>query len=357
MSDYHKEQIAEYTIRLRALLEELPYFLGDFFRGISNTTAIKTRVAYAYDLKLFFTYIVKYHSKLKDISFEDMKVDCLEEITAEDIESFLEYITYYKRPSLFIPEKNIDTQNEQQGKSRKLAAIRSMYHFFYKKQKISCNPAEIVDRPKIHNKEITYLEPDEVANLLDLIEYCNTDALSDTQKAHIAHSQKRDLALISLLLGTGIRVSECVGININDIDFRSNSFKVVRKGGDESTLYFNDEVRQALLEYIAQREKQKNKAEKEEALFLSNRGTRITVRAVQNMVKKYARIVSPTKKISPHKLRSTYATSLYHETEDIYLVADALGHTNINTTQKYYAHMADEHRRSVVKYVNLRKNE
>ncbi len=94
------------------------------------------------------------------------------------------------------------------------------------------------------------MEADEVANLLDLVENCDTDAMSNTQKAHIAHAQKRDLALISLLLGTGMRVSECVGIDIDDIDFRNSSVKVTRKGGNESTLYFNDEVEESLLDYI-----------------------------------------------------------------------------------------------------------
>jgi len=353
---YHEQEKRNYTIRLRAILEECPYFLGEFFRAMSNTASIKTRVVYAYDLKIFFTYISQHHKKLKGIAVEDMQLDCLNEISADDIENFLEYLTYYQKPDPLCPEKMIDIQNDAVGKTRKLAAVRTMYQFFYKKQKVSSNPAAIVDAPKIHKKQIIYLEPDEVANLLDLVENCNTDAMSHTQKAHIAHSQKRDLALISLFLGTGMRVSECVGIDLNDIDFRNNSVKVTRKGGNESILYFNDEVQQALLEYIAQREKQKNKAEDEQALFLSNRGTRITVRAVENIVKKYSRIASPSKKISPHKLRSTYATSLYQETGDIYLVADALGHSDINTTQKHYAAMGENRRRSAPKYIKLRKN-
>ncbi|MCI8628712.1 MAG: tyrosine-type recombinase/integrase [Firmicutes bacterium] len=356
MSTYHEQQKISNTIRLRAILEESPYFLGEFFRNIANTTSIKTRVVYAYDLKIFFTYITQHHKKLKGMAFEDMKSDCLNDITIDDIEDFLEYLTYYQKPDPLCPEQMIDIQNDAEGKARKLSAIRSMYNFFYKKQKVKSNPAAIVDSPKIHNKQIIRLEADEVANLLDLVENCDTDAMSNTQKAHIAHAQKRDLALISLLLGTGMRVSECVGIDIDDIDFRNSSVKVTRKGGNESTLYFNDEVEESLLDYITQREHQKNKSEQEKALFLSNRGTRITIRAVQNIVKKYARIISPSKKISPHKLRSTYATSLYKETGDIYLVADALGHADINTTKKHYAAMEESRRRSASKYVKLRKD-
>ena len=94
----------------------------------------------------------------------------------------------------------------------------------------------------------------------------------------------------------------------------------------------------------------------EEALFLSLQKKRITVRAVQNLVKKYASKVTTLKKITPHKLRSTYGTSLYKETGDIYLVADVLGHKDVNTTRKHYAAQADERRRMAAKAVHLRKD-
>ena len=83
---------------------------------------------------------------------------------------------------------------------------------------------------------------------------------------------------------------------------------------------------------------------------------RITVRAVENLVKKYAKIVSPLKKITPHKLRSTYGTNLYRETGDIYLVADVLGHSDVNTTKKHYAALEDERRRSARNKVRLRES-
>ena len=356
MSTYQEEEQIKYTIRLRAILEELPDFLGEFFRGISNKTAIKTRVSYAYDLKLFFQYLSEHHKKLKGIPLEDMEISCLEKVKADDIDCFLEYITYYSKKDSNT-NKVIYISNGEKGKARKLASIRAMYRFFYKKEKISVNPADVVESFKIHDKQIIHLDKNEVEELLDLVENCNTNAMTHRQKAHIARSQKRDFALISLLLGTGMRISECVGINMNDIDFKNNSVKVVRKGGNESTLYFNEEVQETLLDYIAQREQQKKKSEKEEALFLSNQGKRITTRSVQNIVKKYARIVIPAKKISPHKLRSTYATSLYQETGDIYLVADALGHSDVNTTKKHYAAINENQRKNAASFIKLRKNE
>ena len=145
-----------------------------------------------------------------------------------------------------------------------------------------------------------------------------------------------------------------MGINIDDINFSENEFSIIRKGGNQDILVFGDEARAALLNYMLERE-QMNAAEgHEEALFLSLQSKRLTVRAVENLVKKYAAIVTPQKRISPHKLRSTYGTNLYRETGDIYLVADVLGHKDVNTTRKHYAAVSEDRRRLAAKVVKLR---
>ena len=140
--------------------------------------------------------------------------------------------------------------------------------------------------------------------------------------------------MLTLLLGTGIRESECVGLDIQDLDFDTNGMRILRKGGSEVILYFGDEVREALLDYLDERELITAKEGSEDALFLSMQRSRISVRAVENLVKKYSRTVTTLKNITPHKLRSTYGTQLYKETGDIYLVADVLGHKDVNTTRK-----------------------
>ena len=165
----------------------------------------------------------------------------------------------------------------------------------------------------------------------------------------------RDLALTTLLLGTGIRVSECVGLNIGDVDFNNDRINITRKGGYESFVYFGEEVRDALLEYLEERKKMIPVDGHENALFLSNRMQRISVRNVEVLVKKYASSAVTTKKITPHKLRSTYGTRLYKETGDIYLVADILGHKDVNTTKKHYAAMEEERRRRAKDAVVLRE--
>ena len=164
------------------------------------------------------------------------------------------------------------------------------------------------------------------------------------------------MAIVTLLLGTGIRVSECVGLDVTDIDFNTNGIRVIRKGGSEMIVYFGDEVEKALKDYINGSRKLVNPQEgHENALFYSTQRRRIGVKAVENLVKKYSRQVTPLKKITPHKLRSTYGTTLYQETGDIYLVADVLGHKDVNTTRKHYAAQDESRRRSAANVVKLRK--
>ena len=206
--------------------------------------------------------------------------------------------------------------------------------------------------PKIHEKAIVRLDVDEVAQLLDEVE--SGESLTTRQQMYHQRTKTRDLALLTLLLGTGIRVSECVGLDLDDVDFKNNGIKVHRKGGAEVIVYFSDEVMEALISYIEERRMIHPVEGHTNALFLSLQNKRITVRAVENLVKKYSKLVTNLKNITPHKLRSTYGTSLYRETGDIYLVADVLGHKDVNTTRKHYAAIEDERRRQAAKYVKLR---
>jgi site-specific recombinase XerD len=149
-------------------------------------------------------------------------------------------------------------------------------------------------------------------------------------------------------------VSECVGLDLQDINFKDRALKVHRKGGYESIVYFGHEVADALQDYMEERMTVIPKDGHENALFLSLQNRRITVRAVENLVSKYSSIVTTLKKITPHKLRSTYGTRLYRETGDIYLVADVLGHKDVNTTRKHYAAIEEDHRKKAADIVKLR---
>ena len=219
---------------------------------------------------------------------------------------------------------------------------------------IQTNPTVLIDTPKVHDKSIIRLDADEVAILLDYIEHCG-DQLTGQKRVFYEKTKERDLAVVTLLLGTGIRVSECVGLDVEDVDFKNNGIKVTRKGGNEMIVYFGPEVEKALKRYLEVREGITPLPGHEHALFYSAQRRRIGVQAVENLVKKYARQVTTTKKITPHKLRSTYGTALYQETGDIYLVADVLGHRDVNTTKKHYAALDDARRRQAATAVRLRE--
>lgn len=343
---YHDQVNKENIEKMRAVLQELPKFCKQFFRGIENTTSTRTRLGYALDLRIFFEFIQQNNNALRRTPIREYPLSLLDQLGREDIEEYLDYLElYYKDDKEY--------RNDERGKSRKLASLRSMYHYFYTSELIEKDVAALVPMPKLHEKEIIRLDPDEVATLLELVE--NGEELTETEKRYHRVTKTRDLALLTLLLGTGIRVSECVGLNLNDVDFKNGGIRIIRKGGYEAVVYFGEEVEDALLDYWDERTHKTAATGHEDALFLSMQNKRISVRAVEKLVKKYASKVTSLKKITPHKLRSTYGTNLYRETGDIYLVADVLGHKDVNTTRKHYAAQQEENRRRAAKAVKLRE--
>ena len=345
---YKEQNDIQNTLKLREVLNTLPDFCRDYFRAIDTTTTTKTRISYAYDIRIFFQFLLDTNPAFKDHTLRDFKVDVLDQIKAVDLEEYMEYLKVYQ-------SKDKTETNGERGLKRKISALRSFYAYYYKRELIHTNPTVLIDVPKIHQKTIVRLDTDEVAMLLDYIEHCG-ESLSGQKRVYYEKTKERDLALVTLLLGTGIRVSECVGLDIEDVDFKNNGIRVTRKGGNEMIVYFGDEVAKALKNYLEVRSGITPIAGHEHALFYSTQRRRMGVQAVENLVKKYAREITTTKKITPHKLRSTYGTALYQETGDMYLVADVLGHRDVNTTKKHYAAIDDNRRRKAATAVRLRED-
>ncbi len=345
---YHEQKDIENIKKLREIIRELPPFCTEYFRGIEPRTSSRTRIAYAYDLTVFFDFLRKENPVFARMGRKDIRLEHMDEITVSDLEEYMEYLKYR------FNDHNQQITNKERGIMRKISSLKSFYNYFFRIEKLTTNPAALVQLPKLHEKEIIRLDVDEVALLLDEVE--QGENLTEKQKAYHNRTCVRDLALLTLLLGTGIRVSECVGLNLDDVDFKNGGIHIHRKGGKEVTIYFGTEVEEALLDYLEERKEIAEAPGSEEALFLSLQRKRISVRSVENLVKKYAKLVTPLKKITPHKLRSTYGTNLYRETGDIYLVADVLGHSDVNTTKKHYAALEDERRRSARNAVKLREH-
>lgn len=337
---YYEKRDLKNIKKIGDYLSKLPEYCYDFFTGIENNSSTLTRVNYAMDLYVFFDYLEKYLlKKEKDkISLKD-----LDELEARNIENYLSYLSYYENGEKML-------KNTERGKARKLASVRSFFKYLFNHDMLSSNVASKVETPKLHTKEIVRLEKDEVERMLDAVQ--SPTSFTNRQREYNKNTRDRDNAIVTLFLGTGIRISELVGLNVDDFDFSQNAFKVTRKGGNQTILYFSEEVEEALYEWLEKRETLPI-SEDEKAMFLSLQNRRICTRAVENLVKKYAKESTPLKKISPHKLRSTFGTNLYRETQDIYIVADVLGHKDVNTTKKHYAAISEDMRKSVAGKVKI----
>ena len=344
---YHEQLDLKNTAQLRELVKELPAFASDFFRAMEIKKATNTRRNYAYDLNTFFYFLRTQNPYFKDKDIRTLPVSILDDIQPVDIEEYLSFLTYYERDGQLY-------RNHEEGKARKLATLNTFFGYYHKKGMIEKNAPSVVDVPRVKEKNIIRLDANEVAQLIDNVE--SGEKLTKAQKRWHEKTRDRDLAIIVTLLGTGVRVTELVGLDIGDLDFDNGAMRVIRKGGNECWVYFGEEVGEMLGDYLDERLEMTPEPGHENALFISQNNTRITVRSVERLVKKYASTAT-AKRITPHKLRSTYGTALYQETGDIYLVADVLGHKNVNTTRKHYAAMKEERKRRAANVVQLREKE
>lgn len=346
---FHEQEKINNIMKLRTYFAELPPYVTDYSRGRETTQTTKTQLSYVYDFRIFFWFLTIANPDFKDKIIREIPLTFLNKLGPTDIEEYLQFLKCYEHP---VTGKTVT--NDLPSISRKLSSLRSFFSYLHRHAMISQNPASLVDTPRLHDKEIIQLDPDEVAILLDYMEECGTN-LSPHKKAYYKKTIIRDLAIVTLLLGTGIRVSECVGLDINDIDLKNDGIRIIRKGGNEMMVYFGPEVETALLNYLEIREEIVPLSDHENALFFSMQRRRISTDAIENVVKKYSEASIPHKNITPHKLRSTYGTALYQETGDIYLVADVLGHSDVNTTKKHYAKTGDARRRQAASAVSLRE--
>lgn len=352
-SHKHDEEILEKLVDLK---KKLPKFLTRYF--ISKEDLLpSTLFNYATDLMIFFEWARDQFDEYAEMSLRNLPLTILTELTSDDINLYIkDYLTKYERDGHVL-------RNDYNGKARKLASLKSIYKFFLADGSIDHDPTAIVTLKAKAEHEIVYLQPNEVALLLDCIddgEALARDECENINKRREAWhklNRTRDLAIITMLLGTGMRVSECVGLNVTDIDFDDGAIHITRKGHRRDTVYMGEEIEETLKDYLLNARDSYQPPEDEPALFLSLRHKRITVRSVELLLKKYVQAALPYRsgeKISPHKMRSTFGTTLYKETGDIKLVADTLGHKNIATTQKHYAASDTEIKRSAFRNVKLR---
>ena len=349
-ADFRQIRKQKINLQIREVLKGLPPLCRDYIISVSSTTSVLTRLAYVHDLRTFFYFLTHEQPSFSHLDPVAFTAEDLGRLTLRDLERYQDYLRQYVKPD-YRRDGGDDgddevsfMMNDEAAISRKLSCIRSFYKFLYTHEYIPENVTEKIRMPRLHEKPIVYLDRDEVMKMLETVE--TGEGLGERQKKYLENTRVRDMAILCLLVGTGIRASELIGMDMEDVDLDSRAFAVTRKGGNRVILYFNDAVREALAEYMAERESVTPAPGHENALFLSLQKKRISARALQDLVKKYASVAAPLKaRLSPHKLRSTFGTNLYRETGDIYLVATSLGHANVNTTRKHYAASDEDKRR------------
>ena len=315
--------------------EDNPDYLNSFLDY--NTTILNKSPnsikEYNYDLAMFLRYI-KLHFKMTDetdfskISIKDISLETIKQIKLDDIHSFLSYLTntYHSKAAT---------------RARKASSIRVFFSYLSQKTNmIEINPAQNLETPKLDKRLPKYLSLDDSRKLL------NTVANEDNRKS------KRDHAIITLFLNCGMRLSELVGININDINFSDCKLNVIGKGNKERTIYLNKACMKAINDYLSVRPKEGIKTDKHnsrDALFLSERKERISRRTVQYIVnKELSKAGLDASKYSVHKLRHTAATLMYQYGDvDIRALQEVLGHESISTTE-IYTHVANVQARDAI---------
>ncbi len=340
--DYKQDTQLRYAKRLEGLLNELPSFCKAYFNGkrrLSNVTA----ASYAYNLRLFFVFLAKsnpvYASKIKIENTGDnehivsnmVMLTDMENITPDDIDEFAKFMENYGEHG-----------NSKETVEHYLSAVSSMFRFFVKRKMLSYNPVDGIEREKPTKKEIIRLTRDEKDMFLDAVEFGS--GLTNKQLQYHKKNKERDYAIYKVFLSTGVRISELAGMDLSDVDFENKSIKVVRKGGNEELVYFSDSCEEALRSYINVRSDIFHPLDEEQALFLAPSGKRLSVRAIQELTRKYVKTSLPKKKekVTPHKLRSTFATDVLLGTGDIKKVSNALGHKHITTAEKYADYFEEE---------------
>lgn len=317
--------------KYRKNMSLLPYFTHDFVLSlISDGKAARTVHEYTKDLLNFFEYV----RTLEQFENTDMDKasakDVLEAISVVDLERYKLYLADYNPDRIKSSAASI---------SRKLSTVRTMYRYFFNTEAISSDISSKVSNPKLQKKEISVLHLNEVDAIYEAID---TPPSSKKQLLSWEKTHLRDKAIITLFFGTGLRVSELVSIDLKDINYTTAEIKVQRKGDMICTVNFNEDVEETIKDYVENERPTLLDGEKSDALFISTAHQRITTRAVEQLIKKYALIAGIGANVTPHELRRTYGNTLYKETGDIYLTAAALNHKNIQTTISHYVPKNDE---------------
>lgn len=338
---------------LREYTREMPRFVTEYLIEYYDGESINTQVGYAIDIRIFLNYLIQTaFPELKDI--KHIRVSHINKVNVSDLISFRNYLKEYEAVTVSPSGKPITRvyRNSPFGINRKMSAVRGLFVYLYKTEQIDQNVTDKVDFLKLHQKIKKPLTTQETLALIDVIyngeKYYEGRFLTEYQKRKL-----RDIAIFTTYLGTGIRVSELVNLKINDIDFETQSFIVTRKGGDQQEIFMPVQVENQICEYI---ESTKDiRPGGNSPLFLSRTLGAMTAAGIEKLLRNYcltAGITHPDK-TRPHALRRTFACRLLEDGVDIKMVAELMGHKNIEVTHRYYAQYSQKARKEIMTNLNV----
>lgn len=281
----------------------------------------KTVSEYLLDIRTFLRF-VKMRKSGDDLTREEFEKVTISDITIADIQQIstqmiIEFVMYV----------GYERDNNPNTRMRKISAIKSFFKYLHAKQHlIDTDPAAVVEAPKQKKALPKHLTVEESVRLLQTV-------MNDTE----SKTRQRDYSIIALFLNTGMRLSELVGLDLQSFDSELTQVKVLGKGNKERMIYLNDAARRAVAAYLRIRLDPKYIRTSDNALFLSARQQRISVKTVQWIIYKYLDMAGlGNRGLSVHKLRHTAATLMYQSGKvDIRVLKDILGHEQLNTTQIY----------------------
>lgn len=345
-------------IKLTNYLSQLPDFVFEYIEHAYQGESVNTQIGYSIDIKIFLQYLQRF--KFRDVeNLEDFTTDHMEQVTLRDFTTFQAYLREYETESVSPTGKVIKRvwKNEEHGINRKLSGIRGLFSYLYKHDLITHNESEKIDFKKVHQKMKRPMNSWDTVDFLDCL-YNGEKYLTEKRDIDEYNKRKqRDIALFVTYLGTGCRVSELINLNMTDVDLDTFSFIVTRKGGDQQEIFMPVQVHKELDEYIRQRVEMENAKDKD-ALFLNRNGKRLSAQGVEKTMRKYCLMAGITdpQKMHPHALRRTFACNMIADGIDIKMVAELMGHKNIEVTHKYYTQYAARERKKVMRDYDISKN-
>jgi site-specific recombinase XerD len=413
--EYREERNQKIENQIQILISDAPYYVKDFARNMqSGKREITTQLSYLRDVINFIKYESSTLNEFKEKQISDFPISVFDSLRLQDLN---EYRSYLKKAQ----------QLSNSSIKKIFASLSSFYSYLNMMQLTSNNPMQFFEAPAINKKKIIKLDSDLSTQLLQGIlkndklvlnpgENSSVIDIDDATKARRERLVLRNYAITCLFLGSGLRVSELVGLDLDDINFRNSSITVIAKGGDETEVYFGDDVAKALRDYIngvptSQEmlseyqnagfiaewvQNHKNDGNFDEkfmeefpyadktmllnvtkcrysmlrqgraglnpqkgcnAVFITTRGTRMSVRSVELMIKEMVQTYLPEyddkDKFSPHKLRATCATRILTQTGDIQLASTQLNHKGIAVTAAFYAELQKEQQKERVKKLDM----